>query len=383
MSNYVIYKDQALLDSGTPTAHAIVIGVGDYPHLIDGDGPLTTKNGGLRQLSSPPESARTFSTWLLDEFHNPNKPLATVSLLISEPGDTTEFNHPKLAAAVTPEEATIANVKAAIREWKAFGDRSEENLVLFFFCGHGVARGLEGVTLLLSDYGASNDMPMEGAIDFAALHRGMAQCKASEQCYFIDACRTVSDIATRTTECGDSIIQDDQNRPYPSDWNFAIIYSTLGGEKAYGRKNKPSFYTEELITGLNGTGSNNRSGDGSWRVTTGDLNTAIHYGLSLRGDKIKIPMAYLAQFEFHYLKNQPLVPVTIYCKERSENSLATFSCIENGHQIGSRPPDPDDWITKLTHGRYDFTADIDTRHGERKDESIIPPYREIEIEVAP
>ena len=72
MSNYVIYKDQALIDSGQPVTHAIVIGVGDYPHLVNGTGTLTNKNGGLKQLSSPPESARTFCNWLLDDFHNPD-----------------------------------------------------------------------------------------------------------------------------------------------------------------------------------------------------------------------------------------------------------------------------------------------------------------------
>jgi len=383
MSNYVIYKDQALLDANTPTTHAIVIGVGKYSYLNEGDERLTKKHGDLGQLSSPPESAREIATWLLDDFNNPDKPLATVSLLISENDGAVEFTHPKLAGPVKPEEANISNIKKAIREWKGFGDRSEENMTIFFFCGHGVARGLVGLTLLLSDYGESDDMPMEGAIDFAAMQRGMAQCKASEQLYFVDACRVVSDIATRTTETGDSIIQDDINRPYSSEWMYAIIFSTLAGKKAYGRKNQPSFYTEELIKGLKGAGSHNRSGDGKWRVNTNVLSAAINNGLLKKGKRLAPPMANMATFDFHELKHKPVVPVTIYCKDRSENSLAIFTCIRDGQKVAERAPEPKDWNTDLVYGRYDFIADIDTRHGERKDESIIPPYHNIEIEVVP
>lgn len=384
MSKYVIYKDQGLLDSGQATAHAIVIGVGDYPHLNGGSGNKTNLHGGLKQLSSPAESARAFTDWLLTEFNNPAKPLATVSLLISDTDDTTEYHHPKLAVPVIVEKANIGNVKKAVREWKAYGDKNEDNLVMFFFCGHGVARGLDWLTLLLSDYGESDDIPMEGALDFTAFRRGMAQCKASEQCYFIDSCRKTSDIATRTTETGTSIVQDSQNRPDSyADLKYAVFYSTLGGEAAYGRKNKPSYYTEELIKGLNGTGSNNRNGDGKWRVSTSELNMAIHWGLSLLGEKIKVPMSTLVQFEFHELLHEPVVPVTIYCEPRTDNRLATFSCNQNEHTVETRGPDETDWLVDIPHGRYDFLAQIDARKGERKDESIMPPYREIKIEVTP
>ena len=153
MSGAIVWKDQALIDSGAPAAHAIVIGVGEYPHLMGGDGPLTQNHGNLAQLSSPPQSAFTFATWLLDEFNNPNAPLASLSLLVSD-AQHRQFSHPKLASAVTAEAADSTNVVDALRKWKARGDANESNLMLFFFCGHGVARGLEGLSLLLHDYGA-------------------------------------------------------------------------------------------------------------------------------------------------------------------------------------------------------------------------------------
>lgn len=380
MSDYIAFKDQTLLDSGNPATHAIVIGVGRYPHLNGGDpGALTTEHGGLKQLSSPPASAREITTWLLDEFNNPDRPLATVSMLIAEQDAAQAYTHARLGQPFTPKSATIAHVAQAVDEWKTLGDASEEHLMLFFFCGHGVAGGLINMTLLLSDYGALNSNPMDGAVDFAALHRGMSQCKASYQCFFVDACRTVTSIATDTTAKGRIIIQDKSDRPWQSDWNYAIFYSTLGGEKAYGRKKKPSFYTEELIKGLNGTGSNNRNGAGDWWVSTGGLSAALHRGLSLRGNKIKAPMANMTFFEFHELRNEPVVPVMVYCDSDADTDLAKFTCLQDGNLLYSRDPEPDKWVEEIPHGTYDFHAEIDTRQGDEPDRTVMPPYQDVEI----
>ncbi|WP_419644937.1 caspase family protein, partial [Thiolapillus sp.] len=332
MDDSLAFCDQSLIDSGKPATHAVVIGVGAYPHLNGGDpAALTDLHGGLGQLSSPPVSARTITDWLLDSFNNPDKPLASVSLLVSEEEGGQVYHHDSLQQPFSAPAVTFGNVKQAVRNWKKRSDVNEENLMLFFFCGHGVARGLDGLTLLLSDYGESEAMPMEGALDFAALHRGMSQCAASSQCYFVDACRAVSDIATRTTATGQTIIQDSIDRPWSSDWKFSIF----SGERAYGRKNRPSIYTEELIRGLNGTGSNNRSADGSWWVYTGDLSIALHHGLSRHGKKIKSPMSAQVHFRFHKLKRVFGLVIDFGTSQspKSTRPLTTYWCPSRpGHQ---------------------------------------------------
>lgn len=379
--NAVIWENTALIDSGNASTHAIVIGVGEYPHLVDGNGQLTPKNGGLKQLSSPPVSAFAFATWMLNDFNNLDAPLASLSLLVSD-ANHRQFTDPKLQSPVTPSTADSTNVVSALRAWKKKGDTNEDNLMLFFFCGHGVARGLEGLSLLLRDYGAIPDMPMEGALDFAAFQRGMAQCAASRQCFFVDACRQVSDIVRNTNESGKSVIQDDINRPFQSDWNYAILYSTVEGESAYGRLDKPSYYTEELIRGLNGTAANNRNANGQWRVGTSDLNLAIHHGLSRRGNKkIKNPAVRLVEFEFHMPKQDPVIPVTVFCDPKSDNASAALSCVQRGNVIDSRDPAEEDWATELTSGIYDFMARIGPHIGNREGEIVFPPYREIKIKV--
>src|SRR4051794_30658605 len=67
-----------------PGSYAMVIGIGQYPHLIGGAAPAR-KSDGLRQLSSPPISAREFAKWVLSEYQCPGKELASLSPLTSEP----------------------------------------------------------------------------------------------------------------------------------------------------------------------------------------------------------------------------------------------------------------------------------------------------------
>jgi hypothetical protein len=67
-----------------PGTHVLVIGAGQYPHLIGGEAPAQ-KTDGLRQLSSPPMSARAFAEWMLRDYQCPGKELASLSLLVSEP----------------------------------------------------------------------------------------------------------------------------------------------------------------------------------------------------------------------------------------------------------------------------------------------------------
>ena len=48
-----------------PATHALVIGVGDYPHLNGGSEKRTEQHDGMEQLTSPPISARLFASWLM------------------------------------------------------------------------------------------------------------------------------------------------------------------------------------------------------------------------------------------------------------------------------------------------------------------------------
>src|SRR5262249_4049056 len=141
MPRFVVHEKQV---QGAAT-HALVIGVGSYPYLVGGNGPLTDDNEGLRQLTSPPVSARAFADWLVTSFSNPDKPLASVALLISEAnnvvdGNTSTYLNPKTNVSHDLERAQIDTVAKAVDEWQTRADSRVDNMTIFYFCGHGIAQ---------------------------------------------------------------------------------------------------------------------------------------------------------------------------------------------------------------------------------------------------
>src|SRR4051794_38186136 len=96
-----------------PATHALVIGVGHYPHLPGGASKKKVANpDGMGQLKSPPESARAVARWLIEEYRS-DRPLSSVALLTSEKVPAKlEYQPPdKKKTSVDTELASMSNVE--------------------------------------------------------------------------------------------------------------------------------------------------------------------------------------------------------------------------------------------------------------------------------
>ena len=82
MSGFLVHETAIAGD--VAAVHGLVIGIGDYPHLLGGSGPLTPSHDGMQQLSSPPVSARAVADWLIADFRHPERVVGSVALLLSE-----------------------------------------------------------------------------------------------------------------------------------------------------------------------------------------------------------------------------------------------------------------------------------------------------------
>ncbi len=145
----VFFDDTHRIDE--PGTHVMIIGVGRYKF---GKGPgASLVAGDLPQLTSPPISARAVSDWFIKEFQNRQKPLVSVSLLLSE-DEPHSYAPPRPAGAapVIPPEATFDKVEAAAKNWTGRLASHKDNLAVLYFCGHGASLGQEAA-LLLSDFG--------------------------------------------------------------------------------------------------------------------------------------------------------------------------------------------------------------------------------------
>jgi hypothetical protein len=363
-----------------PSTHAIVIGVGYYNHLPGGAGPICPDNEGLGQLTSPPFSAREFTNWLLTKYHNTETPLSSLNLFISDPKNNN-FKDPNTNETKKTEKAKKEPVKLGILDWYSRGNTDKDNLMLFYFCGHGISSGLSTL-LLLEDFGEQPLSPFDNSIRFDdGIWLGMDQCAARKQCYFIDACRTGSyKLAELYGYPGDPIIPGKtiiRTRDSPR------YYAAHMGSAAYSRPNSPSFFTEALIRALNGAGSTDLYKP--WQVTADWLAPGINSIMKTLFKEQKCE-AIVTSLVLHEIDQNPIIPTIISCIPKEANGIAQLSYSKiNGLKKEILRPKAEDkeWIIDIEVGNYQFKANFNqtTYNSNQKEAEIRPPIQQIKIEV--
>ena len=382
-----------LEETGFPGTHALVIGIGKYPHLIGGEEQARFTDG-MRQLSSPPVSARAFAEWMIQDYNFPGKQLASLSLLLSE-ATPRLFLNPKTGQSYDVAIAGIDSLLTAVQEWKARGNSSPDNRLIFYFCGHGISES-DDVALLAADFNGDDDNPLNQALDLRQLMLGLNRCQASEQVFFIDACRSSSDtLLSRSGMYAGQV-------PFlpgvrPAEWPRRLslpYYATLAGEMSHAIPDRVSLFTDALLRGLRGVGSDNPEED-VWWVNTSRLQEAIHHFMAqptfagkLAG--VQVPtVRELPVFDLHQLARPPVVPVYVTCRNPLYNQAADFLCRRGGSLCAERPAaevDPDDpwaeWTVDLVFNRYDFEAKVG---GDvwLKSMDVRPTYRRVRLAPLP
>jgi len=219
----------------------------------------------------------------------------------------------------------------------------------------------------------------------------MEMCKAREQCFFIDACRQISEklIAhVAAGSFGDSII-DSSARLSQFGMRYApVYYSTATGQGSYGRQGKASVFADALVKAMDGAGSDNFEGES--RIYTNSLNRGIEFLIKyVMDDAInllqRVQIDGLDGFPIHYLDAKPIIPVTVHCEPKEANKEARLSYSnQDGSSKGSRPsPEESDWDVDLEPGSYRFSATF--TEGKYRDsytdDYVNPPGHKIPIKV--
>jgi len=142
--------------------HAFVVGVSHYPFA---DGPEATADGEsfeITNLTGAAKSASNIAAWLLDEYRNPDAPLATIRVLLS-PTDGEELN-PRVAGELAgPSPATRDSVVGEFDEFRQACRENPDNVAFVYFAGHGIQLNKRGAVVLtgprdcMSDGRAYND----------------------------------------------------------------------------------------------------------------------------------------------------------------------------------------------------------------------------------
>jgi len=265
----LVYLEPALQKA--PTTHALVIGVGQY------------SSSTLPPVTSPPLSARAMAGWLLDGalrrdpkgLTNPVTPLGSLAVLLSEQPDGARS---ELEGAPVPR-ASFANVKVAVRAWTARARTHPANMLVLFVASHGESFGRR-TAILLEDYGRDDDDVTAGMTEIEQFVEALAEIEPENQLLLFDCCRTPTDLKLRYDQrFGSTLVNPPARnglprRPY-------VLCSTGLAAESYGRKGRPTLFTEALLDALKGLAA---SPNDCWAIDNYELGkiTTRLLGLHVR-----------------------------------------------------------------------------------------------------
>ena len=285
------------------------------------------------------------------------------------------------------EPAAFANVSRAIKAWAQRGAGADD-VLLFFFSGHGVLAGIQ-TTLLLEEFGSDPLAALSRAIDFTMLHTALDRVAPRRQCFFVDACRVATTTVLETVggKYGQSVL-DPKAAANPQPRQAPIFQFTLAGQQAYGRKNKPSYFTEALLRGFEGAATDDEDDGLSWWVQTDALLKALPPLLRRVVDKPGLilpqaPASDVSRFPLHRLKKGPTrIPVDVSCTPDDRTAAAILTCTGPGTNAKRKAPSAQSWQLDLAEGSYTFAAAVKSpaAEGSRTD-PIRPHYRNIKITI--
>ena len=370
-----------------PAAHALVIGVGNYPQLLATAQPKDVPRWGAPQIQSAADSAREFAMWLRDEYASTSQPLASLELLLSEPGGPSTFTAAGQPVAVDP--AVMKNVKDAFKVWKARCHSHEDNLAIFYFAGHGVQRGVD-MALLTELFGDDVNDIMADAIDLSRFIGGMERCMARSQLMVIDACRNTPDeLLALTAGMGEALIAPNA-KDFPSTLprDNPVLLATGNGQTAGAPKAGLSRFTTALLAALRGL-AGQETPAGGWEIRTDSLASAVTALLDLetRQTGLSPQKAFVggnsSGFLIQPLAQPPVVPVLIGCNPASDNQEAALTIALGATKVAARNPDPSaaDWLRPLPVETYDVHADFAKPPFLRRSTRVTvrPPWREARV----
>lgn len=305
-----------------PATHAIVVGVGCFPHL---KGQWQDLPDGLRYVENvtiAPNNARAVVDWLVNSSDHLIPKLGSIRLLLSEEDGSDflydasgidqncrpEFDNPE---AVEISKATGANVEAEFPGWLDACQSDTGNVAFFFGSSHGLQT--QEHILLLEDVCENLNDQWANTISLHHLERNLYGKANKRSVLFADACR---DLISGMNYPVDGVTgkrigsitraklvkaRADQTRA------VYMLRAAPEGAQARGPEGELGYFTEALLLCLKGAAAE-LSTDHGWAVIPEKLRRAVEdagrLGLNVPDEHL-IPRA-----ENSYWTGAPMVRIT-------------------------------------------------------------------------
>jgi hypothetical protein len=354
------------VDLNKAGTHVIAIGTGQYDHLKGGAKRESKYHLDLGQLTSPPKSARAVAKWFIENFDCADAPLANVSLVVSE-ATPAPFTNPKTGELYKDlPDGTLESVRGALRQWIARAEVDSNSRLILYFCGHGVSAGVQSY-YLMRDYGADDNDPLLGAINFKNFLTGLSYKTPTYQFLLFDACRSQNSLINLNRDGGQAIFMADPagRLGVAEAVQQCPVFSAELDRGALGRPNEPSLCAQAFIRAMNGASC--RKEGNTWYVTTHRIVDALsdfQNREAQKGGKTQPADATsFAKFRLRKLAGIPRIPVFVSLDDRSLASkvVVTASRGNEPSRLISDPSssgwvDSEEWEAELEIGQYDFRA---------------------------
>ncbi|MEL7168418.1 MAG: caspase family protein [Bacteroidota bacterium] len=363
-------------DAASPPGrlHALVIGVGTYDHLEDGTGTLAPILTDLSQLTTSRLSAIRIARWLVESYSNPECPLGSVELLLSDAGDVALPD----GTTVAVEKATMAAIKAAALRWDTRCGTAKENTSFFYFAGHGVNAAGYKQLLLPADFGAHKRTLWDNCIHFEGLRTGMRANAADTQLFFIDACNELHlDLAESLDVDGDSLLSG--AKTYDTVTSAGTYRAASLGQTAYGPDDDITFFAQALLETLDGVDAHAPKG------------RPLHDNYSL-GRPLSMIMEDLGRIHRRPLRPAPhpdgaravfhypasiLVRTSVTCASLAASQAAAFAWERDGVLHESPAGEPRPWTHLLPRGPWTIRARLADGQVKEDQTELSPPTTHI------
>ena len=292
-----------------PATHALVVGVGAYPHAkptVSPFGPSTpVALTNVPDLDSAPVGAKLFADWLINHADGLPAPLSSVHLALSGPptGPPTLSTYEwKTRIPTAPGDDPRAGSTVVSRtdgpsiqldgtSWSTRVLAIPDQTAIFYICGHGTAVPTRSL-VLLSDVAAgpiNTTTPWQPHIDVQYLAGVMARQPSLKEGYVIvDACQElITDVVLGqvdpTVGIGDTLRFFPPSPTAPENKVLLLVPGPVGqlafddGVGGGGR------FTQVLVEALNGAAARNYTGAGQWGVALDGLPRAMSILYRVRG----------------------------------------------------------------------------------------------------
>jgi hypothetical protein len=337
-------------DRPGPAIHALVVGVGCYPYATSAD-PITTAGAlaaGLKPLTTASLSATAVSDWLITNLEDDSAlPLGSLHLLTSARG--------------SPDPVNMGTFGQAFHHWYELCNRHQDNLALFYFCGHGVQFGQD--YLALDDLGEDPHRLSHGLLNLSTLRRCVAESRARVRCFIVDACREMP-VAFSTLDALSGWAPRD---PRSSEWrqhmrDVGTIFSTASGRQADSMPNQVTPFTRALLEVLGGKGATRNRRTREWEIRLDNLLPSIRdvmdwNGYETEDGDIVLGAEAVSGHVFRTLAGPPPVSFEIGCDPIDALPYADLTlAAESDGTLKSRQAVSAVWRDEAPAGRYRLSA---------------------------